>query len=76
MLLQLLLVDNPYLKQDDYKDQYERQSSIAHKAYKDGDFLFIGRGYEMDSFWIDGTLTSMKERLDNIVKVEKKDNNA
>lgn len=76
IILQMYLLINPHMKNDDYAHYVERAKKLIQRALDENDILFVGRGYEMDSFWFVGTRNSMKEQLDSFFPSEKKDENA
>lgn len=77
IVLQMLLLDSPYLTYDEHKDRLDRNKAVIRKALDEKDVLLINRGYELDNFWIMGTRNSLKEEIDKFcTPVEKKDDNA
>ena len=72
------LLQTYFLTHDIKKDCTEswviRAKDLIQRALNDKEMLFVSRGYEMDSFWIIGTQSSMKESIDSVCK--KKEENA
>ncbi len=72
------LLQTYFLTHDIKKDCKEpwaiRAKDLIQRALNDKEMLFVSRGYEMDSFWIIGTQSSMKESIDSICM--KKEENA
>lgn len=66
LLLQIVLFENRYLQEDEYKDRLDTFMSRINRALFEQDFLFVARGYEDDSFWIDGTKNELIESLRKI----------
>lgn len=73
IILQLYLLKNPHLNKEDHYHYVESASNLIDRAVKENDCLFIGRGYDRDSFWLYGTRHSMQEELDKFCETEKKD---
>lgn len=65
-IMQTYLLLNSFLMQNEYKDRVERARALVQRALVEKDFLFVGRGFDMDSFWFIGTLSTMKEDLDKL----------
>lgn len=76
-ILQAYVMNSPYLMEPDGGQQHvERARHLLQRAVSENDVIFVGRGYEMDSFWFVGTRNSMKEELDKFANVEEKKGNA
>lgn len=73
VILQAFFYVNPHMKEDGCKQWVERAKNLISRAISEDDTLFIGRGYEMDSFWFIGTSTSMFEQFQKLSNPEKKD---
>ena len=57
LILQILLLENPYYAKEENKERLSEKRQILEKAI--GDYVVIGRGWEMDSFWIYGSRKSI-----------------
>lgn len=65
VIMQTLGVINPHMLREDNKERYDKYQDILIKAWDEDDLVFILRGYDNDSFWIEGTLS---DRIFNIAK--------
>lgn len=59
ILLQILFLENPYYTDENHKERREKAVETVNSAI--GDFLLVGRGYELDCFWFFGTRKSIVE---------------
>lgn len=59
IVLQLLILESPYLNDEDYK--VRREKVLHHLNSAIGDFLLIGRGYDEDCFFTYGSRKSYIE---------------
>lgn len=75
-IMQIYLANEPSMMKEEYKETVEYRRAIVQRALDENDVLFIGRGYECDSFWLIGTRNSIKEKLDSFLNAEKKDDDA
>lgn len=69
-IMKAVLVINPHFAKDDFSHHLERARKLIQRALDENDVIFVGRGYEMDSFWLIGTRNSMKETLDGFTKTD------
>ena len=74
LLMQMYLLVNDYLKDEQYKDQIDRASSLIDRAINEDDYIIVGKGYDDTYFWFYGTRNSMKVMLDKFCTP--KDDNA
>lgn len=58
-LLQIYILEHPYYKDEDNKEQLEGIVSKLNSAI--GDFMLVGRGYDRDSFYFYGSRKSFIE---------------
>ena len=65
IILQLALLENPYLTDEDHTDRLATCRKSIQKAMDEKDFLLIFRGFEMDGFAIEGTRAEMIERFNS-----------
>ena len=73
VVLQVLYLFNPYLKEENHKKDNERCVNRISRAKEEKDFLFIGRGYcgdGGDSFWTTCTFNEHKEDILELCKPE------
>ena len=63
--MQTLGVINPHILKEDNKERYDKYQDILEKACSENDLVFIFRGYDNNSFYIEGTLS---DRIYNIAK--------
>ena len=64
LISQILLLENSYYSKDENKGKREKVLSVINDAI--GDFLFIGRGYDRDSFWIIGSRKGFIKKFNEI----------
>ena len=55
LTLQCYLLENPHLKNEENKERVQKTISRMKKALLEKDFVFIGRGYDEDGYWFEGT---------------------
>lgn len=73
VILQVLYLFNPSLKEENHKKDNERCVNRISRAKEEKDFLFISRGYcgdEGDSFWTTCTFNEHKEDILELCKPE------
>lgn len=70
IVLQLYLLNNPYMAKDDRKKDLEAIASRIRRAAEQRDYIFIGHGYEGDDFWFAGTRNEHIECLNKICEPE------
>ena len=73
IILQVLYLFNPYLKEENHKKDNERCVNRISRAKEEKDFLFISRGYcgdGGDSFWTTCTFNEHKEDILELCKPE------
>ena len=68
LVLQIYLLENPHLYKDENKERLEKLMARMNKALEDHDIVFIGRGYEGDGFYFEGTRQEHINVLNNIDK--------
>lgn len=66
LILQILLLENPYYKEEQHTTRFENIVKLLDKALAEKDFVFIYRGYDRDCFGWDGSLNG---RIEEIKKV-------
>lgn len=71
---QMLFFENPHYKEHLEDEEYpwlkEYLNTIDEISCSD-DVLFVGRGYEEDSFWIIGTCKSLCKKINSFNKTDK-----
>ena len=65
IIMQTLGVINPHMLKEDSKERYDKYQDILEKACSENDLVFIFRGYDNNSFYIEGALS---DRIYNIAK--------
>lgn len=73
VILQILYLFNPYLKEENHKKDNERCVNRVSRAKEEKDYLFISRGYcgdGGDSFWTTCTFNEHKEKMLELCKPE------
>lgn len=73
VILQILYLFNPCLKEENHKKENERCVNRISRAKEEKDFLFISRGYcgdKGDSFWTTCTFNEHKEDILELCKPE------
>ena len=72
VILQLLYLFNPSLKEERHKEANERCVNIVSRAKEEKDFLFISRGYcgNTDDFGLTCTFNERKESMLELCKPE------
>ncbi len=73
MILQLLFLISPHLKQDSHKEYVGKITRSLNRALEEKDCVFIYRGYEYDSFRFSST---RNEHIDVLKKIGEPDENA
>ena len=68
LVLQIYLLENPHLNEKDNKDRLEKLIARMNKALEDHDIVFIGRSYDGNSFYFEGTRQEHINVLNNIDK--------
>ena len=66
IIMQVYLFVNEHLLSGKYTERIERARALVQRAFVEGEFLFIERGYEMDGFYFIGTPNTMKDDLDKL----------
>lgn len=76
-IMQMYLLANSHVSERSELHHYiERAEGLIDRAIKESDYLFIGRGYDYDGFWIEGTLHSVQESIENFCKQADEKENA
>lgn len=65
VIMQTFGIITPHMLRGENKERYDRAQDILTRAWDENDLVFIFRGYDNDSFYIEGTLS---DRISNIVK--------
>lgn len=65
VIMQTLGVINPHMLTEGQKEKYDKCKDILVRALDGDDLVFIFRGYDNDSFWVEGTL---QDRIAGIAK--------
>lgn len=68
IVLQIFLLENPHFNNDENKDRLEKLMARMNKALEDHDIVFIGRSYDGDGFWFEGSRQEHINVLHNIDK--------
>lgn len=68
IIMQLLGIFNSFLLTDNYKDLYNKNMDFLKEAMETNDIVFIYRGYDNESFTIQGTLNSRIKEIQEACK--------
>ena len=56
LIVQCYLLENDYIKErEDYNERMEKMITRLKKSVTENDIIFIGRGYDKDGFYFEGT---------------------
>ena len=69
-LMQLYLLDNPYMTGDEYKDHMNERRGMAESALRNGDLLLIGENCDGDLYFMN-TRQAIIDKLQNLGKEDK-----
>lgn len=69
LVKQLCLLANPYYKDKDLPDWMKEDFKQIEEAVRDKDVLFIGRGYDHDSFWVYGSSKLLCSKINEYKKL-------
>lgn len=73
LIVQCYLLENDYIKErDDYKERMEKMITRLKKSVAEKDIIFIGRGYDKDGFYFEGTRNEHIAVLQRIGEPEEK----
>lgn len=67
-VLQMLCLNNNYYNRPENSKKLEEKEAMLNLTLKTGDLVLIYRGYENDGFCINDTLSTLTNRINNIVK--------
>lgn len=70
LITQLFLFENKHMALSENRDSLNRILVRLNKALAEKDFVFIGRGYEMDSFYYEGSRNEHIEVLNKACQCE------
>lgn len=71
LLKQIYFFINPYKKKGELDGYTIMEFEAIDRALKENDVLFIGRGYDDESFWVYGSAATIIEFIANYRKLEK-----
>lgn len=71
-VMQMMCLENKHLMENSYRDHADRVQGYVNSALATNDCLLVNLGYECDGFWIEGTCTSLVEKLQKFFTIEEK----
>lgn len=73
LIVQCYLLENDYIKErDDYNERMEKMITRLNKSVTENDIIFIGRGYDKDGFYFEGTRNEHIDVLRRLGEPEEK----
>lgn len=64
-IMQIFLLENPHYKNPENASHLKRIHDRLQRAFDEEGYIFIGRGYREDEFWIMETLSEAIESIKN-----------
>jgi len=73
LIVQCYLLENDYIKErEDYNERMEKMITRLKKSVTENDIIFIGRGYDKDGFYFEGTRNEHIDVLRRLGEPEEK----